>query len=106
MDHQTISLRAHQTERGLRHVERTRQVAIDHLGDAVGRQPLPREGMSIVLTGRRRGPLEQVAERIVKRGGKALVKPAGVGDADAGSPSARRFAVRAVGSTFSSTAPA
>ena len=44
---------------------------------------LAREGMSVVLTGRRREPLELVAGRIVEHGGKALVQPADIGDSDA-----------------------
>ena len=37
---------------------------------------LAREGMTVVLTGRRRGPLEKVAGDIVALGAKASVKPA------------------------------
>jgi NADP-dependent 3-hydroxy acid dehydrogenase YdfG len=44
---------------------------------------LAREGMRIVLTGRRPEPLERVAGRIVEHGGKALVQPADIGDCDA-----------------------
>jgi NAD(P)-dependent dehydrogenase (short-subunit alcohol dehydrogenase family) len=44
---------------------------------------LAREGMSIVLTGRRREPLATVAARIAEHGGKTLVEPADIGDADA-----------------------
>jgi NAD(P)-dependent dehydrogenase (short-subunit alcohol dehydrogenase family) len=44
---------------------------------------LAREGMRIVLTGRRREPLATVAGRIAKHGGKTLVEPADVGDPDA-----------------------
>jgi NAD(P)-dependent dehydrogenase (short-subunit alcohol dehydrogenase family) len=41
---------------------------------------LAREGAAIALTGRRRGPLETVADRIVKAGGKALVAPGDLGE--------------------------
>jgi NADP-dependent 3-hydroxy acid dehydrogenase YdfG len=39
--------------------------------------------MSMVLTGRRRGPLEGVAGRIVELGGQVLVRPAEVGCSEA-----------------------
>ena len=44
---------------------------------------LAREGATVVLTGRRRQPLEAVAERIAESGGKALVRPADVTSAAA-----------------------
>ena len=55
-------------------------------GTAIGEAAalaLAREGMRIVLTGRRPEPLERVAGRIVEHGGKALVQPADIGDCDA-----------------------
>src|SRR5207237_9998185 len=48
-----------------------------------GALALAREGMTVVLTGRRKEPLEDVAKRIKAAGGKAVVKPADVGRADA-----------------------
>src|SRR5262245_66053401 len=44
---------------------------------------LAREGATVVLTGRRKQPLEVVAERITESGGKALVRPADVTSAAA-----------------------
>ena len=44
---------------------------------------LAREGATVVLTGRRKQPLEAVAERIAESGGKALVRPADVTNAAA-----------------------
>jgi NADP-dependent 3-hydroxy acid dehydrogenase YdfG len=52
------------------------------IGEA-GALALAREGMTVVLTGRRKEPLEKVAGRIVKEGGKAHVRPADVSDATA-----------------------
>src|SRR5580704_12318465 len=37
---------------------------------------LAREGMTVVLTGRRKEPLEKAAAAIAEQGGKAVVKPA------------------------------
>ena len=39
-----------------------------------------REGATVVLSGRRREPLQAVADRIVKAGGKAKVAPGDMGD--------------------------
>jgi NADP-dependent 3-hydroxy acid dehydrogenase YdfG len=44
---------------------------------------LAREGATVVLTGRRKQPLEAVAERIAESGGKALVRAADVTNAAA-----------------------
>jgi NADP-dependent 3-hydroxy acid dehydrogenase YdfG len=44
---------------------------------------LAREGATVVLTGRRKQPLEVVAERVAESGGKALVRPADVTNAAA-----------------------
>jgi NAD(P)-dependent dehydrogenase (short-subunit alcohol dehydrogenase family) len=44
---------------------------------------LAREGAAVALTGRRREPLQEVANRIVKAGGKALVAPGDLGGEDA-----------------------
>jgi NADP-dependent 3-hydroxy acid dehydrogenase YdfG len=44
---------------------------------------LAREGATVVLTGRRKQPLEVVAERIAESGGKALARPADVTNAAA-----------------------
>ena len=44
---------------------------------------LAREGAAVVLTGRRREPLQAVADRIAKAGGKALVAPADLGEQEA-----------------------
>ena len=41
------------------------------------------EGAAVALTGRRREPLQAVADRIVKAGGKALVAPADLGEQEA-----------------------
>jgi NADP-dependent 3-hydroxy acid dehydrogenase YdfG len=49
------------------------------IGEA-GAMSLAREGMAVVLTGRRREPLEKVAADIVKAGGKAYVRSADVAD--------------------------
>ena len=38
------------------------------------------EGAAVALTGRRREPLQNVADRIIKAGGKALVAPADLGE--------------------------
>ena len=43
---------------------------------------LAREGAAVALSGRRRAPLDAVAERITKAGGKALVAPGDMGDPD------------------------
>ena len=44
---------------------------------------LAREGAAVALTGRRREPLQEVANRIVEAGGKALVAPGDLGAEDA-----------------------
>jgi NADP-dependent 3-hydroxy acid dehydrogenase YdfG len=44
---------------------------------------LAREGAAVGLSGRRREPLQQVADGIAKAGGKALVLPADLGEQDA-----------------------
>ena len=44
---------------------------------------LAREGAAVALSGRRREPLQAVADRITKAGGKALVAPADLGEQDA-----------------------
>lgn len=44
---------------------------------------LAREGAAVALTGRRREPLQAVADKIAKAGGKALVVPGDLGDQDA-----------------------
>jgi NADP-dependent 3-hydroxy acid dehydrogenase YdfG len=44
-----------------------------------------REGAAIALTGRRREPLQAVAEKITKAGGRALVLPADLGEQEAAS---------------------
>ena len=44
---------------------------------------LAREGAAVALTGRRREPLQEVANRIVKAGGKALVAPGDLGEQEA-----------------------
>ena len=44
---------------------------------------LAREGATVVLTGRRKQPLEAVTERIAESGGKALLRPADVTNASA-----------------------
>ena len=41
---------------------------------------LAREGAAVVLSGRRREPLQAVADRIAKAGGKALVAPGDLGE--------------------------
>jgi len=41
---------------------------------------LAREGAAVALSGRRREPLQAVADRIAKAGGKALVAPGDMGD--------------------------
>ena len=50
------------------------------IGEA-GALALARDGMTVVLTGRRKEPLEDVAKRIAANGGKAQVEPADVADA-------------------------
>jgi NADP-dependent 3-hydroxy acid dehydrogenase YdfG len=52
------------------------------IGEA-GAIALAREGATVVLTGRRKQPLETVAERIAESGGTALVRPADVTSAAA-----------------------
>ena len=52
------------------------------IGEA-GALALARAGMRVVLTGRRREPLEAVAKRIAAAGGTARVEPADVADAAA-----------------------
>ena len=52
------------------------------IGEA-GALALARDGMTVVLTGRRREPLDDVAKRIAAAGGKAQVEPADVADASA-----------------------
>jgi len=44
---------------------------------------LAREGAAVVLSGRRREPLQAVADRIAKAGGKALVAPGDLGQQEA-----------------------
>ena len=44
---------------------------------------LAREGAAVALTGRRREPLQSVADEIARAGGKALVAPADLGEQDA-----------------------
>jgi NADP-dependent 3-hydroxy acid dehydrogenase YdfG len=44
---------------------------------------LAREGCAVVLSGRRPEPLEAVADRITKAGGRALVAPGDLGEQDA-----------------------
>ena len=44
---------------------------------------LAREGAAVALTGRRREPLQAVADRIGKAGGKALVAPGDLGEQEA-----------------------
>jgi len=46
---------------------------------------LAREGAAVALTGRRREPLQEVANRIAKAGGKALVAPGDLGEPDTAS---------------------
>lgn len=46
---------------------------------------LAAEGAAVALTGRRREPLEAVAEKITKAGGKALIAPGDLGEQDAAS---------------------
>src|SRR5437588_10686168 len=43
---------------------------------------LARAGATVVLSGRRREPLREVADRIVAAGGKALVMPGDLGEQD------------------------
>jgi NAD(P)-dependent dehydrogenase (short-subunit alcohol dehydrogenase family) len=50
------------------------------IGEA-GALALARDGMTVVLTGRRKEPLEDVAQRIAASGGKAHVETADVADA-------------------------
>jgi NAD(P)-dependent dehydrogenase (short-subunit alcohol dehydrogenase family) len=50
------------------------------IGEA-GALALARDGMTVVLTGRRKEPLEDVAKRVAANGGKAQVEPADVADA-------------------------
>jgi NADP-dependent 3-hydroxy acid dehydrogenase YdfG len=52
------------------------------IGEA-GAVALAREGATVVLTGRRQGPLEMVAERIEEAGGKAVVRAADISKAAA-----------------------
>jgi len=53
---------------------------------------LARESAAVALSGRRREPLQQVADRIAKAGGKALVLPADLGEQDAAAGIATRIA--------------
>ena len=46
---------------------------------------LAREGAAVALTGRRREPLQKVADQITKAGGKALVAPGDLGEQEAAS---------------------
>ncbi len=55
-------------------------------GSGIGRASaiaLALDGAAVVLTGRRREPLEEVAAEITKAGGKAFAEPADAGDAKA-----------------------
>jgi NAD(P)-dependent dehydrogenase (short-subunit alcohol dehydrogenase family) len=52
------------------------------IGEA-GALALARDGMTVVLTGRRQEPREKVAQRIAQDGGKAQVEPADVANAAA-----------------------
>jgi NADP-dependent 3-hydroxy acid dehydrogenase YdfG len=55
-------------------------------GSGIGRASaiaLALDGATVVLTGRRQQPLDDVAAEIAKAGGKALVEPADAGDAKA-----------------------
>jgi len=53
---------------------------------------LARAGCAVALSGRRREPLQAVADRIAKMGGKALVAPADLGEQDAAHGIAARTA--------------
>jgi NAD(P)-dependent dehydrogenase (short-subunit alcohol dehydrogenase family) len=64
------------------------------IGEA-GALALARAGMTVVLTGRRKEPLEDVAKRIAAAGGTAQVEPADVADA-----TAVRRAADAIASAF------
>ena len=64
------------------------------IGEA-GALSLARDGMTVVLTGRRKEPLEDVAKRIAAAGGKARVETADVADAKA-----VRRAADAIGAAF------
>jgi NAD(P)-dependent dehydrogenase (short-subunit alcohol dehydrogenase family) len=64
------------------------------IGEA-GALALAREGMTVVLTGRRQEPLDAVAKRIAADGGAARVEPADVADAKA-----VRRAADAIGAAF------
>ena len=55
-------------------------------GSGIGRASaiaLALDGATVVLTGRRKEPLDEVAAEIVKAGGKAIAEPADAGDAKA-----------------------
>ena len=52
------------------------------IGEA-GALALAREGAAVALTGRRREPLQAVADKIARAGGKALVASADLGEQDA-----------------------
>ena len=60
---------------------------------------LAREGAAVALTGRRREPLQAVADKIAKAGGKALVAPGDLGEQDAASRIAAAIAGSSDGST-------
>jgi NAD(P)-dependent dehydrogenase (short-subunit alcohol dehydrogenase family) len=68
-------------------------------------------GAAIVLTGRRKEPLEAVARKIEAAEARAQIEPGDVTDAkrptrSASTPSRPRSAARSAGSTSSSTTPA
>jgi NAD(P)-dependent dehydrogenase (short-subunit alcohol dehydrogenase family) len=54
------------------------------IGEAVA-LALAREGATVALTGRRREPLQAVADKIIKAGGRALALPADLGAQEAAS---------------------
>jgi len=53
---------------------------------------LAREGAAVALSGRRREPLQAVADRVVEAGGKALVAPGDLGEPEAAGKIAARIA--------------
>jgi len=66
-------------------------------GSGIGRASaiaLALDGATVVLTGRRKEPLDEVAAEIVKAGGKAVAEPADAGDAKAVQAVADRIKAR------------
>src|SRR5215471_10651278 len=85
--HGRFAALAHPTERGDKMTNLNGGIAwVTGAGTGIGEAgalALARDGMTVVLSGRRREPLDDVAQRIAAQGGSAQVEPADVADAKA-----------------------